>query len=276
MRPPTPPPPCLKRKSVTFASLQEGVKEQPTVQEIPSLVITPTRAPDKREHIEVAPEVTQVNKLSPGVDDSLRSGLQLTVKPHFILPSSGLASRMRVTAESSSLLPSPPTLRRNHPYLTEATLSPTVSPKQRRHARNASSPSSGRAGPVACGSYLIPIMEVLDEIHVIIKSNIRMRFESASRDTIELRRQILAQAQADMTALLDEYIAAFNDLVNLEAKYGTFSKRRIAAFTQARNANAEGLSSLLSQIQIHDRAVQAHARQTFAVGPLPGPVRRWL
>jgi hypothetical protein len=71
-------------------------------------------------------------------------------------------------------------------------------------------------------------------------------------------------------------IAAFNDLVNLEAKYGAFSRRRITAFSKVRNANAQTLASLYAQIQAHDRAVHVYARHTFAVSPLPGAVRRWL
>jgi hypothetical protein len=71
-------------------------------------------------------------------------------------------------------------------------------------------------------------------------------------------------------------ITAFNNLVNLEAKYSAFSKRRIAAITKARMMNAQSLASLHAQIQTHDRAVQVYARHTFAVRPLPGVVRRWL
>ncbi|KAH9999002.1 hypothetical protein BJV77DRAFT_652593 [Russula vinacea] len=119
-------------------------------------------------------------------------------------------------------------------------------------------------------------MAVLDEIHAVIKSNIQTRFESFNGHVVELRRQILAQTQADLTALLDEYIAAFNNLVNLEAKYGAFSRRRIAALAQARNVDAQSLTLLRAQIQTHDRAMQVHARHTFAVGPLPGAVQRWL
>jgi hypothetical protein len=71
-------------------------------------------------------------------------------------------------------------------------------------------------------------------------------------------------------------ITAFNNLVNLEAKYGAFSKKRIAAFTQARNANMQGLASLRAQIQGHDRITQAHLQHALVVNPLPGAVRRWL
>jgi hypothetical protein len=45
---------------------------------------------------------------------------------------------------------------------------------------------------------------VLDEIHDIIKSNIQARFEPFDSHAVELRRQILAQTRADMTALLEE------------------------------------------------------------------------
>jgi len=71
-------------------------------------------------------------------------------------------------------------------------------------------------------------------------------------------------------------ITAFNNLVNLEAKYGAFSKRRIAALTQARNANMQGLASLRAHIQAHDRTTQVHLQHALTVDPLPGAVRRWL
>jgi hypothetical protein len=45
---------------------------------------------------------------------------------------------------------------------------------------------------------------VLDEIHAIIKKNIHTRFERLTSDTVELREQIQAQAQADMSELLNE------------------------------------------------------------------------
>lgn len=77
-------------------------------------------------------------------------------------------------------------------------------------------------------------------------------------------------------SLIKSSITAFNDLVSLEAKYGAFSRRRIAAFAQARNADTQSLSLLRAQIQTHDRVMQTHARHTFSVGPLPGAVRRWL
>jgi hypothetical protein len=78
------------------------------------------------------------------------------------------------------------------------------------------------------------------------------------------------------SSLIKCSIAAFNDLVGLEAKYGAVSRRRIAAFTQARNDDTQSLSLLREQIQTHDRVMQAHARHTFSFGPLPGVVRRWL
>ena len=46
--------------------------------------------------------------------------------------------------------------------------------------------------------------QLLDEIHDIIKNNIQTRFESLNSNVVELRRHILRQTQADLTALLDE------------------------------------------------------------------------
>jgi len=46
--------------------------------------------------------------------------------------------------------------------------------------------------------------QVLDEIHDIIKNNIQSRFERLNSNVVELRRHILVQTQADLTALLDE------------------------------------------------------------------------
>lgn len=45
---------------------------------------------------------------------------------------------------------------------------------------------------------------MLDEIHAIIKKNVHTRFERLTNDAVELREQVLAQTQADMSALLDE------------------------------------------------------------------------
>jgi hypothetical protein len=46
--------------------------------------------------------------------------------------------------------------------------------------------------------------QVLDEIHDVIKNNIQTRFERLDNNVVELRRHILRQSQADLTALLDE------------------------------------------------------------------------
>ena len=71
-------------------------------------------------------------------------------------------------------------------------------------------------------------------------------------------------------------INAFNNLVDLEAKYGAFSKRRIAALAQARNANMQGLANLRAHIEAHDRATQLHLQRALVIEPLPLAVRRWL
>lgn len=71
-------------------------------------------------------------------------------------------------------------------------------------------------------------------------------------------------------------INAFNNLVDLEAKYGAFSKRRIAAFAQARNANMLGLATLHTHIEAHDRATQLHLQRVLVIEPLPPAVQRWL
>lgn len=146
-------------------------------------------------------------------------------------------------------------------------------PKQRHRARGALL-SPAMVEPTARGGYLASIMAILDEIHAIVKSNVQSRFESVTSDVAKLRKQILAQTQADMSALLDEYINAFNNLVNLEAKYGAFSKRRIAAFAQARNTNMQGIATLRAHIQAHDRATQAHLQCALFIDPLPAVRRR--
>jgi hypothetical protein len=46
--------------------------------------------------------------------------------------------------------------------------------------------------------------QVLDEINDIMKNNIQTRFERLDGRAVELRKLILAQTKADMTALLDE------------------------------------------------------------------------
>ena len=93
--------------------------------------------------------------------------------------------------------------------------------KQKPRARDISLSSPARAESIGSGSYLIPIMEVgslrvtfyrayhassqvLDEIHDIIKNNVQTRFERLNSNVVELRKHILRQTQADLTALLDE------------------------------------------------------------------------
>jgi hypothetical protein len=219
-RPPTPPPPRTKRKSVTFAAPLEKVVEEPLgTQAALAETVVPTIMDqwNELEYLESTPELARGN-VSSRVDSFHCLGKRLTIEPQ----PSGLSQHpASLTAKPRSLLSSPLTLRQSGPYPTEAPPSTAARAKQKHRARDTSPSPSTRAESTALGSYLIPIMavgplcvtvyrafdassQVLDEIHAVIKSNIHTRFKSFNSHVVELRRQILAQTQADLTALLDE------------------------------------------------------------------------
>jgi len=173
---------------------------------------------DDFEYPEVAPAsgLAQDNE-SSRVDGFHRLSKRIAIEPQPIHPSPLPASQ---TPEPLLLFPSPPALYR--PYLTEAPPSTAARAKQKHRARDILLSPPTKAESTGRGNYLTPIMavgplrvttyrsydassfQVLDEIHAIIKSNIQTRFERLNNNVVELRRQILAQTQADLTALLDE------------------------------------------------------------------------
>jgi hypothetical protein len=218
-RTPTPPPPRTKRKSVTFAAPLEKVVEERlgTLAEAAAPAPTITDEFDELEYLEVAPKLARGNG-SSRVDGSDGLSKRLTIEPQHIHLSSPPAS---LTAEPLSLLSSPLALCQGRPYLTGAPPSTAARAKQKSRARDISLSPPARAESIVGGRYLIPIMkvgplrvttyrayhvssQVLDEIHDIIKNNIQTRFERLNSNVVELRRHILGQTQADLTALLDE------------------------------------------------------------------------
>ncbi|KAF8267847.1 hypothetical protein EI94DRAFT_1801158 [Lactarius quietus] len=277
-RSPTPPPPRTKQKNVTFALPFEEVDDEPLeilAAPVEAIATTVWKETDEFEHPKLAFEPPQGNGPPSSVDRFPCLGPQFSNKPHAIHPSPIFSPRVEKVVVSRPEPFSPFALRRNRSRLSEVTLSMELDTKHGHSTRDALL-SPAMVEPTERGDYLASIMAILDQIHAIVKSNIQARFESVTSDVAKLRRQILAQTQTDMTALLDEYINAFNNLVNLEAKYGAFSKRRITAFAQARNANVQGLAFLRTQIQAHDRAAQEHLQRALVIGPLPAAVRRWL
>lgn len=218
-RTPTPPPPRTKRKSVTFAAPLEKVVEERlgTLAEAAALAPTITDDFDELEYLEVAPEVARGNESSRS--DGFRGlSKRLTIESRHNHLSSSPTS---LTPDPQSLFSSPLALCQSRPYLTGAPPSAAARAKQKPLARDISLSPLARAESIRGGSYLIPIMEVsslcvttyrahhassqvLDEIHNIIKNNIQTRFERLNSNVVELRRQILRQTQADLTALLDE------------------------------------------------------------------------
>jgi hypothetical protein len=214
--PTPPPPPRTKRKSVTFAApLEKVVGERLGTLAAPAPTITDNF--DELEYLELAPEPARGNG-SSRVDGFHGLSKRLTIEPQHIHLSSPPTS---LTAEPISLFSSPLALRQSRPYLTRAPPSTAARPKQKPRARDVSLSPPARAESIGGGSYLIPIMEVgslfvttyrtyhassqvLDEIHDTIKNNIQTRFERLNSNVVELRRQILGQTQADLTALLDE------------------------------------------------------------------------
>lgn len=218
-RTPTPPPPRTKRKSVTFATPLEKVVEERLGILAKAAASGPTTTDefDELEYLEVTPELARGNG-SSRVDGFHGLCKRLTIEPRHIHLSSPPAS---LTAEPLSLLSSPLAPCRSRPYPTGATPSTAVRAKQKPRARDISLSPLARAESIGSGSYLIPIMEVgslrittyhayhassqvLDEIHDVIKNNIQTRFERLDNNVVELRRHILRQTQADLTALLDE------------------------------------------------------------------------
>lgn len=214
--PTPPPPPRTKRKSVTFAApLEKVVGGRPGTPA--ALAPTITDNFDELEYLELAPEPARGSG-SSRVDGFRGLSERLTIEPQHIHLSSPPTS---LTPEPLSLLSSPLALCQSRPYLTRAPPSTAARAKQKPRARDVSlSPTAG-AKSIAGGNYLIPIMEVgslrvttyrayhassqvLDEIHDTIKNNIQTRFERLNSNVVELRRQILEQTQADLTALLDE------------------------------------------------------------------------
>ncbi|KAI9456262.1 hypothetical protein BJY52DRAFT_570105 [Lactarius psammicola] len=159
---------------------------------------------DELEYLESAFEPPRGNGSSSTVDSFPCLGPRLTTKSQAILPPLAFYSRVGKATGPSSL-PSPVASRRNRSRLSEITFSTASDPKHRNSARDVSL-SPAMVEPMARRDYLAPIMAVLDELHAIVKSNVHSRFESITSDVAKLRRQILAQTQADMSALLDEYV----------------------------------------------------------------------
>lgn len=217
-RTPTPPPPRTKRKSVTFAAPLEEVVEGRlvTLAEVAAPAPTITDEFDELEYQEVTPELSRGNG-SSRIDGFHGLSKRLTIESRH----NHLSSSPPLTHEPQFLPSSPLSLCPGRPYLTGAPPSAAARAKQKPLARDISLSPPARAEFIRGGSYLIPIMEVsllrvtayrayhvssqvLDEIHNIIKNNIRTRFESLNSNVVELRRQILGQTQADLTVLLDE------------------------------------------------------------------------
>jgi len=207
-RPPTPVPPRTKRKNVTFAApLEEVVQERLRTYEALAGV-TVTTEPDELEYLE-------------SIHDSDCLGKRFTSEAWPASPLSHPESPLSMTVKPLALLSSPSALCQSPKYPTEVPPSTAARSRQKHRARDTSSPPPLTAESTRRGSHLNSIMavsplrvnfyraydapsQVLDEIHSIIKGNIQTRFERFDSRAVELRRQIVAQTQADMTALLDE------------------------------------------------------------------------
>ena len=223
-RPPTPPPPRTKRKGVTFAALPEdAIEENPETPQVPAEVLAPTitETSDELEYLELAPELAQGNGSSPRVDGFHCLHRRLPFQPRSSPPSPHPASRLGTTTQPLPLLSSPLALSHSYSHRSETSLYTARNAKQKHRACTTSSSPSNKAETIARGNYVTPIMtvgswyitlrcandassQVLDEIHAIIKNNVQTRFERLDRHAVELRRLILAQTKAEMTALLDE------------------------------------------------------------------------
>lgn len=158
-RPPTPPPPRTKRKSVTFAApLEKVVEEQPRTQAALAEVMAPTITDqlDDLEYLEPAPELAR-GVGSPRVDGFHCLGESLAIEPQLTHLSPRRASR---TPGPLSLFSSPLALCQSRLYPTKAPPPTAGRAKQKRRARDTSPSRSTKAESMALGSYLNPIMAV--------------------------------------------------------------------------------------------------------------------
>jgi hypothetical protein len=158
-RPPTPPPPRTKRKSVTFAApLEEVVEGQLGTQTALAEAVAPTIADrlDELEYLESTPELAR-GIGSSRIDGFHSLGKRLAVEPQVSHFSPHPASR---TSEPLSLFSSPRSLCQSRPYLTKAPPSMASRAKKKRHARDTSPSPSTKAESTALESYLNPIMAV--------------------------------------------------------------------------------------------------------------------
>ena len=156
-RPPTPPPPRTKRKSVTFAApLEKVVEERLETQATLAEAMIPNHL-DNLEYLEQAPELARGNGSSSRVDGfhSLSKRLAIEHQSARLSP-----RRVSPAAEPLSLLFSPLAPCPSRPYATEAPPSTAIRAKQRYRARDASTSPSTKVETTAPGSHLVPIMTV--------------------------------------------------------------------------------------------------------------------
>jgi hypothetical protein len=153
-RPPTPPRPRTKRKSVTFAApIEEVVEERLETQA--ALAEPEVMVPvDDPEYLELAPELGRGN--GPSRVDGLHCLERLAVESQ---PTHLSPRPPSPTAESLSLF-SPLTPCQSRRYPTEVPPSTAARAKQKHRARDASPSPSTEVKSTAPGGYLIPIMTV--------------------------------------------------------------------------------------------------------------------
>ena len=71
-------------------------------------------------------------------------------------------------------------------------------------------------------------------------------------------------------------VTTFNNLIDLEAAYGDYSKRFLTALGEAGRLGEEGIQLSKKLLREHDRSVQIHTNKISTMRELPESVTKWL
>ncbi|VDB99976.1 unnamed protein product [Peniophora sp. CBMAI 1063] len=120
------------------------------------------------------------------------------------------------------------------------------------------------------------VLEIMDEINTIVKVKIRTGFSGVDQRVINMRNRFLRQAADDIRAQLPEYIATYNELLELHEAYCAFAVRKQAAISHAEQLANEGVRQVKEIIRAHDLRAVEMARNRPVMPPLPKSVTKWL
>ncbi|KZV71791.1 hypothetical protein PENSPDRAFT_392345 [Peniophora sp. CONT] len=120
------------------------------------------------------------------------------------------------------------------------------------------------------------VLDILDEIHAIVKAKIRTGFDGVDQRVINMRNRFLRQAADDIRAQLPDYIATYNELLALHEAYSAFAVRKQMAISHAEQLANEGVRQVKEIIRAHDIRANEMARNRPVMPPLPASVAKWL